>query len=302
VWPLIAALAVVTVAGVWGIAWYRGRTLSAGELMKRLPRRDTLVLSVDFDALRGAGVLDMFDGSKGGEDPDYQRFVKETNFDYRRDLDYALVGFAPDGKYLLVKGRFDWGRLRDYAARQGGGCENDFCRMAGSAPDRQISFFRLRPEIMAIAVSRDSYAARRLREAPSGPEPKMPRYPVWVDIPTSFLRSDNLPEGTHMFARTIENAESVVLAFTADGRQLGARLDVVCLTDGEARIIASDLTTVTGKLRELILREGQQPNPADLSGVLCSGTFHAEGHKVTGYWPIGKEFVESVFSGQPARP
>jgi len=39
---------------------------------------------------------------------------RQTQFDYKKDLDAALVAFAPTGRFLLLKGRFDWKSLRAY--------------------------------------------------------------------------------------------------------------------------------------------------------------------------------------------
>ena len=150
---------------------------------------------------------------------------------------------------------------------------------------------------MGLAVSPEGMAARRLQQEPSGPNPEIPDAPVWLSIPTSFLRSRQLPEGTHMFARSIERAERVILALSADGSQLTARLDVQCHTGQEAEDIASQLTQVTTKLRDMIQREHQTPNPADLSGVLSSGSFRSEGRRVIGSWPIDRRFVENVLGG-----
>ena len=64
-----------------------------------------------------------------------------------------MLAFAPDGKYMLLKGRFDWKSLRGYVRGSDGLCNNSFCRMAGSTPDRRISFFPVQSNLMALAVS-----------------------------------------------------------------------------------------------------------------------------------------------------
>ncbi len=297
VWPLVALVAIVITSAVWGVIWYRGRPIPTAALMKRLPTRDTLILYIDFAALRRAGVLDLLEGAKAGQDPDYQRFVQKTNFDYRQDLDSALVAFAPGGNYMLVRGRFDWGSLHAYAREQGGGCVNAFCRMTGSSRDRQISFFRIQTGLMGLAVSPDDSAAARLQEAPAGPDPEVPGDPIWLSIPASVLRGESLPTGTRMFARSIEQADRVILSFSSNGENFAAHLDVRCRDGQDAQEIAAQLQTATARLGEMIEREHQKPNPADLSGVLTSGTFRAQGREVIGYWPIQRSFAVNVLSG-----
>ena len=87
-------------------------------MLKRLPTDDAVVLYIDFSRLRAGGILQMLDGSKVGEDPEYQSFVRKTDFDYKQDLDAAMVAFAPKGKYMLLRGRFDWKSLKSYVLAQ----------------------------------------------------------------------------------------------------------------------------------------------------------------------------------------
>ncbi len=297
VWPLVIVVAVLITAAVWGVVWYRGRPIPTAALMKRLPTRDALVLHIDFDALRRSGILDLFDGAKPGEDPDYQRFVQKTNFDYRQDLDSVLVAFAPGGNYMLVRGHFDWRSLHEYAKEQGGGCVNAFCRMTGSSRERQISFFRVQTGLMGLAVGPDDSAAARLQEVQPGPDPQVPADPIWLSIPASLLRAGDLPSGTRMFAHSMEQADRVILSFTSEGRNLAAHLDVLCRDERAALEMAGQLAAATQKLRQMIELENHKPNPADLSGVLTSGTFRSEGRKVIGYWPIDRSFAINVLSG-----
>jgi len=83
-------------------------------------------------------------------------------------------------------------------------------------------------------------------------------------------------------------------------QRLAARLDVLCRNEIDAADAALELTRVTGLLRQMIARENQSPNPADLSGVLAAGSFHSGGKRVYGYWPIERSFVEDLF-GSPQR-
>ena len=297
-WLLIFAVAGLCGLAVWGVALYRSRNLTAGALMRRIPiDENALVLYVDFAALRQAGVLQLLDGSKLAEEPDYQAFVRKTDFDYRQDLDSALVAFATSGRYLLLKGRFDWRSLRAYVESQEGHCYNSFCQMDGSSAERHISFFPLQTNLMAMAVSPDSSAALRLQSV-GAPLPDVPRAAVWLSIPPSVLKArDDLPGGTRMFARGIEAAQSVILTVAPEGQRLAARLDVRCGSEQDATAAAAALTSATGTLREAIEREHQKPNPADFSGVLTSGTFRSDGLRVYGFWPIERAFISNVLGG-----
>lgn len=170
--------------------------------------------------------------------------------------------------------------------------------MQGSQPERRISFFPLRPGLMALAVSPDASAAVRLATPAPGAAVIPVASPVWLSVPVSTLRSgDNLPAGTRMFAHSLGEAQSVTLAFAPEGQRMAARLDVLCRTEIDAADAALELTRVTGLLRQLIARENQKPNPADLSGVLAAGSFRSDGKRVYGYWPIEPGFIENLFGG-----
>ncbi len=282
-----------------GALWFRSRALQPAALIARLPRRDALIAYIDFNALRRAGILQLLDGSQATQDPDYRSFVERTRFDYARDLDVAVAAFAPGGKFLLLKGHFDWRNLDAYVRSQNGACDDSLCRMTGSAPDRLISFFPLRSNLMALAVSQDDSAALRL----STPAPSngivAPAEPVWVSIPASTLKSAAaMPEGARPFAEAMGQADAITLAFAPDGGNIAATLYIRCKEPADAAEIASKLTAATSLLRDALAKSHQQPDPAGLSGVLAAGAFRTDGVNVLGRWPIEKEFVQAVLAGK----
>jgi hypothetical protein len=298
-WQLILLIALLCGAAVGGVVWYRSRTLTPAASLRRMPVEDTVVLWIDFAALRGDGLLQLLDGAKAGQDPEYQTFVRQTRFDYMHDLDSAMVAFAPTGNYFLVKGRFDWNSLRNYVEQVDGSCLNTLCRVNGSGPDRRISFFPVHRDLMAMASSPDGWAALRLSTARPGPDPPVPNAPVWLAFPGSLLKSNqNLPDGARPFARAMEGALSVTISFAPERDRLVARLDVRSNSDREAAAAAAQLTEATQLLSSLIARENLKPNPADPSGVLAAGTFHAEGTHVAGVWPIAREFIQNLLGSQ----
>jgi hypothetical protein len=293
----VAAVGLVG-AAVAGVYWYRGRPLSLVAQMKRLPVADSVIAYIDFDQLRRGGFLRTLGGPKSMEDAEYKAFAQKIHLDWREDLDTAMIAFAPSGKYMLVKGRFDWPSLRSYVASSGGDCDTDLCRTTGSAPERRISFFPMRKNLMALAVSTDDIAARRMTGIAPGADPQVPDAPIWMRIPGSVLRTgENFPPGTRMFARTVGQAEYVTLLFAPEGDRLAARLEVLCRDAQDATAMAAELTKATTLLRDLIEREHMKPNPADFSGVLTSGDFRGEGRRVIGHWPIEKSFVENLMGG-----
>ena len=294
---LIILIASACALAVWGVARFRYHSLrTTAEWLQRLPTRDGLLFYIDAAALRQGGALQMLSGSKVSEEPEYRVFVMKTGFDYTRDLDAVLACFTPRAKFFIVKGRFDWNNLQAYARDAGGTCYNALCRMSGSTPDRKISFFPLRPNLMGLAVSADDSAATELESRSTRRrEFEMPAAPLWISIPPALLKTDNgLPPGTRMFAHTMEDANDISIALAPSGNHFEARLNVQCRDGEQAAALAAELQHITAMLREMIAREHQTPNPQDLSGILTSGTFNQLGTRVLGSWPIDHGFIEGL--------
>ena len=106
-----------------------------------------------------------------------------------------------------------------------------------------------------------------------------------------------LPPGTQMFARSLERAQAVTLAVVPEGADLAVKLKVRCASAADATALAADLSKTTGLLRDMIEREHQKANPADLSGFLTAGAFRSEGAQVSGYWPIARALIENLLGG-----
>jgi hypothetical protein len=282
---------------VFGAFWYRSNPIQPVAMLKRLPSRDSVVLFVDMAKLRRLGVTDtLFDNSKVSQDPEYQSFIQKIDFDFRNDLDAAMLAFAPTGKYLLARGRFDWPAINNYVVSQGGKCNNAVCNLVGSMPDRHISFFPLQKNLMALAVSATEDAADRLNSLDQRANAELPDSPIWLMIPSSVLRSGkDLPVGTKVFADKMERAQSATIWLAGTKDHFAARMDVQCASVSDAVAMASDLTAVTHLLVRMIESENKVPNPADLSGFLTAGTFHNEGTKVIGEWPIQQALMETLF-------
>ncbi|MBI1788986.1 MAG: hypothetical protein HYR60_15755 [Acidobacteria bacterium] len=301
---LLAWGGIAVVAAVAALVIFRSPGPSTPrELLRHLPAQNAPVLSVDFEALRRSGILALLAAAKVDQEPEYKTFVAKTAFDYSRDLDRALLAFHSSGVYFLLHGRFDWLKLEAYAREQGGSCVNSLCRMPGSSPDRRISFFLLRRDLMALAVSADDWAASKMSEPSAAPPPIFPpSEPVWLFLPQAALRkADSFPTGTQLFVKAMEDAESLTLSLGTSGPAIEARLDVLCPTAREAALLATTLERITKLLRDLIAREKTQPKPGDFAQLLMSGVFQQQDRHVSGKWPVDRALIESL-AGRPAAP
>ncbi len=294
---LVVALCVGVVAG---FAYLRARqALTVEELASYLPAEEGTILAIDFAALRQSGLLAALGGTSVPQEADYLSFVQDTGFDYQTDLDYVLAWFREGSMCALLKGRFDWSKLKDYAARREGVCRNSFCRVEGVTANRRISFFPLTRGTLALAVGPDEWAATGLmNRKPARRGMVSPRQPVWLSVPAAALKDGaNLPAGSRLFVKAIESAETVTLSLDMAGGRTAIELDASCRSPEDASTLAFQLEGVTRILKEMIAREGKTPNPADLSGVLAAGVFNRVERRVLGRWPVENEFLASILGG-----
>jgi hypothetical protein len=261
-----------------------------------LPAQEGVILAVDFASLRQSGVLAAVSGPGVAQEPEYQFFIQQTGFDYQADLDYALAWFRKGTFCALLRGRFDWPKLRAYAVARSGVCRNSFCRLEGSTSERRISFFPLGKGVIALAVGPDEWAATDLmNQKPSRRGTKIPSQPVWLMVPGSALRDeDRLPAGMRLFAKAMEGAERVTLSLAAAEGRMAVELDAACRSRRDAATMAYQLDGLTERLKEMIAQEHGTPNPHDLSGVLTAGVFNTVDQRVLGRWPINPEFLQSI--------
>ncbi|MGP0074095.1 MAG: hypothetical protein ACLPWF_19455 [Bryobacteraceae bacterium] len=294
----VAACAIAGAAGYW----YHARGAARpSNLVSYLPAAGASVVYVDVDTLRRSGILDMLAGSKTAEEPDYQQFVRETKFDYRQDLD-AVAAALKDGRtYFALRGRFHWENLADYVVRQGGSCHNGFCVLEGSQPNRRISFYLLKPDVMAMAVGPDDFAAYQVTSASGKLRLTVPQDPVWALIPAAALESiDTLPVAAKAYVPALQGAEQIVFSVGADpNRQLRFDLHVICKDPAAATALLTQFETITKALREVLARQHQKPDPADLSEVLVAGSFRRDERQVYGAWPLPRAFLEAIAGSVP---
>lgn len=263
-----------------------------------LPHTDATVFFASVTALRRAGVLNLFAGSKATQEPEYQEFLRETHLDYAKDIQ-AMAGLADEEEILLViRGRFDWGRLRRYALTHGGRCDGRFCNLPTSQPGRWASFLSIQPDVMGLAVASDNTAATALLPGRNRTPQTIPSQPVWVRVSRRLLQSpSSFPVPVRIFAISLQFADRVVLALDS-GAETGAaftlQLDAACPSAATADTIRSQLELQTRALRRELAREHQKVSPSDVTGLLMAGTFRVADKHVIGTWPIHKEFLKTL--------
>ena len=300
-WHLVLLLILVGLIGVAVAYWLtRGSTLDTAGMAAALPAREAALAYVDVGAIRSSGLLEKLVGSSVAEEPEYKAFIQGTGFDYKRDLDAAMLSSAEGTHYFVLQGRFDWAKLRGYAAAQGGRCEGDYCSLAGSTAGRVISFYPIEKNVMALASAGSADAARAIaRRTPEKLPFAVPEKPVWVHVPRSALQAQKAqaPPGTRLFLTAVDVAEQMMLTIGPGGEAFEIVMDVSCRSEEEAAVLKAQLEGVTTLLNSMLARQRQTASTADLSGILTSGKFERDSRRVVGRWPLRKAFLESIGGG-----
>jgi hypothetical protein len=299
-WQLAVLVVLLCGAAVGVVRWRSTfQPVNAASLLTALPVDRATLLYIDADALRRSGILDLLAGSKAAEEPDYRKFVEQTGFDYRTDVDAVAAAFVDGETYLTVRGRFQWKLLSGYARAQGGECRYTLCTMPASGKDRHISFYPLTTNVLALAVSAQPRGADMISANQWKNPPALPPEPVWISAPSLvFSKPDLFPAGTRAFLSPLAQTARVTFAMGPRGDRLQLRLEVACASPQAAAEMMRQFSSATDLLRKMIERDHLTPNPRDLSGVLVAGSFQQQNARVIGTWPVERGFITALASGQ----
>src|SRR5713226_24558 len=160
----IGLAAVALVLGAAAFFGYRRWSGSPGsereEALAQLPTDASAVLFADFTELRRAPFVALLYGwaPKPQADAEYAQFVKETGFDYERDLDRVAIAVEKHGQdstlFAILDGKFDRQEISAYALKDGtavkaGGREIFSVPASGTA--KKITFTFLKNDQIALA-------------------------------------------------------------------------------------------------------------------------------------------------------
>lgn len=282
----VAAALAVSLA-LAAFLWWRfgpGRRADAQSMLRELPAGEGLTVFVDARALRQSGILQRLAGEAGAEDEEYKAFVRATGFEYRRDLDAVLLRAENGRRWIVADARIDLEKLRRYFLAHDGRCVSELCSMQGSAPERQISWVRLRSGRLGIAVSPDPLAAAAFGEPAPGPEWQPPATPLWVFVPAKMLDTGSgAPAWLELAVSGLRGAKWLLWSAGPADTRLQIRLQIACPDAGKAQEIASRWDGVLASLREAAAAHGDR---VSLPALLAEGSMRAAGAKVEGEWNL----------------
>ena len=295
-----------------GLLWWLWRSRVRDGLFQHLPGENVLLLHLDVAALRRTAALAPLVQSQVAPDPDYAAFVRETRFDYQRDLDQAAVCWLPDRVYILARGRFDLERLRAYALAQGGACADRLlerpCHLPASQPGRRISFWMLSSGLLALATAPEPDAVLQLQNEPTvnatplarsaqamNSEPGPPL--LWLTTAPSTV-GRVLPGVGALFAGSLANAQRVYLFLNPLEKGVQVALHATCASDSQAAETKRLLQGISDLLGGLARR-----GPVEWSRVLNSADIRLQGSTVRATWLLDSETLRllgPVKGGEPA--
>jgi hypothetical protein len=161
---LAAAVGLAAVSLLVYFVWFHAAVPGRNALVSWMPEDARAVLFIDLDELRRAPFFADLLGwvPKPDTDPEYRQFVRDTGFDYERDLDRLAVAFEQQGAqkifFAVGEGHFDKKKIKAYAAKNGvvqksDGAEIFSLPMAGSSA--RVSFMFLKKDRLAFTNDKD---------------------------------------------------------------------------------------------------------------------------------------------------
>jgi hypothetical protein len=237
--------------------------------MSLLPPGAPVMAYIDVAALRRlqgsllAAVLGLA-GTDPQQDRDYQAFVRDTGFDYTRDLDGAAIAvwptslMAPKGAVgtnqalAIADGRFDQARIEAYALRTGKTgmwMTQPFYTVPGDPP---VSFSFLSPTRLEIADSPHMPVAVPASDAAQDNAMRARIKRVAGAPIFAAARTDTLPPGFYDAFRNSPQLETLaqsVKGLTFAGQPQGDRIDLALDAECDSLAHAAEISTLLDTFR-----------------------------------------------------
>jgi hypothetical protein len=299
-WLFPAVLLIGIVALFAGIDRYQHRFVrSHSDLLNLLPGGDATVFYARVDLLRRAGMLTLVRDTTHHSDSDYEAFVRQTGFDYSRDLDAVAGSVTHEGTFIAAKGEFHWDRIRNYVQRAGGSCEADHCELRASSRGKWISTLRMQRDVISIALGASPSLRSQIHPGQAAIARPLPTASVWVRLAPSLVKdTSSLPAALRIFLISLQPADSVLIAVRppSSGSKDAFEIELTarCMSAVAADTVRKQLEIQTNMLKLELAHEHQQANPADLTGLLTAGRFDTSENDVRGEWPVSKELLKAL--------
>jgi hypothetical protein len=290
---IILMAALIAIAAIFfAVRYYRYRFVRQNsDLVRLMPPQDLTLVYTDLDLLRKAQLIGLMAHIKVAPDQEYSDFIRETGFDYTRDLDAIVIGVDASQTFLVGRGKFDWQKLKDFTTSHHGTCTDSGCEVPATTPGRWVNLITVQPDVLAVAISSSPTAADNLRPPGRRVQQEIPNAPVWAKLSNGMLTNPTtLPLPLRIFAIDLQSASSVTVFATADRLQLHATFANPAAADSAK----GQLQIQTRLLTSALQQSGEKADSASIAGMLTAGTFRTSGEDLDGTWPLRREFLRAL--------
>jgi hypothetical protein len=255
----IAALVCLAAAGAGFYAYRSSHSFavtssgSAPDILSQLPPDAPAIAYVDLAALRRlqnsplAAVLGLAKPGPAG-DREYEAFVRDTGFDYTRDLDRVAIAFWPanlssrsgeldeNRVMAIASGRFDEKRIESYALRSGKMVKRGTQSIYDVPGNPPVAFEFLSPARIALASGKNADGLLNISNSPARDPAMQKRITRVAGAPIfAVARTDNLPNGFYanfrnspQLERLVRSVRGLTLAGQPGANEIKTALDAEC--------------------------------------------------------------------------
>jgi hypothetical protein len=265
-WIGLTAIVILCASTFFGYRkWGATSGASREELLALMPTDASAVFFADFDELRHAPFLTEIYAwaPKLQADADYAQFVKETGFDYERDLHRVALAMLKHGQdsalIAIVDGKFDRQKISAYAGKNGSSARasgHEIFSVTLTGSSKKISFTFLRNDRIALTNDADLNifldAKKRAQDAAEWRTrfERLAGSPVFAvfrqDASAGATLSAQAPGGLRspQLSALLDQLQWITLAGKPDNDRLRVAAEGECSADTTARQLADMLNGV----------------------------------------------------------
>jgi hypothetical protein len=260
-----AAVILVSLALLGYQRWSGSREVARGASLALMPADASAVLFADLDELRRAPfIADLYAWApKPQADAEYTQFLKDTGFDYERDLDRIAIAVQRHGTdsalFVIADGKFDRQKISAYALKSGTVTKNggrDIFSVPVNGSPKKVSFTFLTGKRMALTDAADLGVFLSPRKKNGEEAEWRARFERLAGSPVFAVIRQDAAAGSALAAQTPGGLSSPQLSALLDqlqwitiaGKPENDRLRVVadgeCASDGTVRQLSDLLNGV----------------------------------------------------------
>jgi len=265
-WTLVLAGVLLSAAVFCGYQrWGATKGAPREELLALLPSDASAVIFLDLEELRRAPFMaKLYEWApKPESDADYAQFLKDTGFDYERDLHRIAFATRKKGQdsviFAIADGKFDRARISAYASRFGSVAKNgghEIYSVPSSETGKKISFVFLKNDRIAVTGDPDLSALLNPRNRKEDAAEWRMRFERLAGSPVFAVIRQDAGAGSALAAQApgglrspqlstlLDQLQWITLAGKPDNEILRVVAEGECATDATVRQLADLLNGV----------------------------------------------------------